>query len=1358
MLKKINLVCLCALLSFSAMAQIDTDFWFAIPNLTSGHESGPFSFFIYTLEDDAQVTITQPANSSFSPVVLNVPANDYAEYQMAADYAGFDAGEFQVLDGKVSNRGFHVQSNVKIGCYYQIAGNNGEAYTLKGKNALGRDFIVPMQSQVANPNQYTPRPYSSIELVAAEDNTEVTIYPSSSMNIEKYGSRVNVTVEAFPIGTYPPANTKNDWYELDEESSTATLRYYFHYVREYQMIMTCESNPFTITLNRGETFSAKSCGQEASRHLGGTRITSTKPIAVNSTDDSVLHGGSKDAVGDQILPIEFAGTEYIAIHNGTNFEGVYIYALEDGTSVWVNEAKTETNNMEQITSNLNIGEVKFVPMYNYCYSNKIKSPLYIKADKPIIVFQETGRNAESGGTMLPQLSCTGSEKAMYKRVPDSKECVITIITRSEFVNDFVLNGDDTAISGADFTPVRGHNTWSYLKITEGEPLDDKPISIANKSGYFHASVLDRDGSSCTFGFFSTYQPSVEMKIKEIDSFQDTILVKENASISLSVDDEILSDLSGQSWLLDDVELSSGTTFTIDDFSSDNEGTYVLKGQSTLECGVRDRRFVLKMLKNVVDTTHVKVCGAINYDFYGSIYSESGFYTYKTTNPETGQDTIRVLALEVNTIPTLTISTPEVINCKNTSVVLTLSPVITSDVLYSWNGAAGVEELTYKVDSKGVYNVVATNTVTGCSASASVSVSEDVLQPKAVLSSANRLSCSVKTLTLSVSVTNTPASLLTYEWVGLNDSHTYSNLASANGDFSVKVKNTANFCENEFKFTVESSDDTPKAKIEITDSLTCVKEKVLVTANLISIPKGEMMYTWSSSLTNTENVAEVYTGGNYAVTITDKADNCEAVYSFSVYENKEKPVAVLSSDEILTCQLTEVSMNVSLITTSLRGVTYNWSNGTTTSKGEIKVSVAGDYSVTLVDNFNQCSVQYATEVKSNIDAPEVSIVGNELLTCLKKSIELQAQATLTGGLSIVSYKWSNNVNTPNATISKPGEYIVSVGFSNGCVNTSKVNVEEGDKSQPAVQPITGRLLVCEQDATVKLSNLTPGGKWRMEGIANASIDENTGLVTFSEPGQAQIYYTVVGTNGCETTVEAILDIDAMPQPEFPQNVTICEGSSTEVSVSGAESYFWSPNESISTPYGAHVTLSPETNKTYEVTFINGVCSDKRDVAVTVVENPTVDVTIEEMTNQVTLAGNGGLAPYNFAVDNTNYSFENIYKRLSEGVHTAYVKDENGCLGEANFDLVYLDIEIPIFFSPNADGINDMWVVQNLQMYPEATIQIFDRYGKCLLESLGCDFEGWDGTYRGVSQPSSDYWFVINLNFENKKYINHFTLKR
>ena len=180
------------------------------------------------------------------------------------------------------------------------------------------------------------------------------------MNIEKYGSRVNVTVETFPIGTYPPANTENDWYELDEESSTATLRYYYHYVREYQMIMTCESNPFTITLNRGETFSAKSCGQEASRHLGGTRITSTKPIAVNSTDDSVLHGGSKDAVGDQILPIEFAGTEYIAIHNGTNFEGVYIYALEDGTSVWVNEAKTETNNMEQITSNLNIGETSFL--------------------------------------------------------------------------------------------------------------------------------------------------------------------------------------------------------------------------------------------------------------------------------------------------------------------------------------------------------------------------------------------------------------------------------------------------------------------------------------------------------------------------------------------------------------------------------------------------------------------------------------------------------------------------------------------------------------------------------------------------------------------------------------------------------------------------------------------------------------------------------------------------------------------------------------------------------------------------------------------------------------------------------------
>ncbi|WP_264523391.1 T9SS type B sorting domain-containing protein [Flavobacterium sp. N502536] len=84
----------------------------------------------------------------------------------------------------------------------------------------------------------------------------------------------------------------------------------------------------------------------------------------------------------------------------------------------------------------------------------------------------------------------------------------------------------------------------------------------------------------------------------------------------------------------------------------------------------------------------------------------------------------------------------------------------------------------------------------------------------------------------------------------------------------------------------------------------------------------------------------------------------------------------------------------------------------------------------------------------------------------------------------------------------------------------------------------------------------------------------------------------------------------------------------------------------------------------------------------------------------------------------------------------------------------DYIVPKFFTPNADGFNDVWEItgvknQNYKIY------IYDRYGK-LLKTLEKE-ESWDGNYNGVSMPSSDYWF--QLVFENgltKK--GHFALKK
>ncbi|MFT5216875.1 MAG: gliding motility-associated-like protein [Glaciecola sp.] len=79
--------------------------------------------------------------------------------------------------------------------------------------------------------------------------------------------------------------------------------------------------------------------------------------------------------------------------------------------------------------------------------------------------------------------------------------------------------------------------------------------------------------------------------------------------------------------------------------------------------------------------------------------------------------------------------------------------------------------------------------------------------------------------------------------------------------------------------------------------------------------------------------------------------------------------------------------------------------------------------------------------------------------------------------------------------------------------------------------------------------------------------------------------------------------------------------------------------------------------------------------------------------------------------------------------------------------------PNFFTPNGDGINDKWRIKRPVYFQEATISVFDRYGKLLKVMTAND--GWDGTHEGAMLTPLDYWFSIALN--EKVVFGHFTLK-
>ena len=104
------------------------------------------------------------------------------------------------------------------------------------------------------------------------------------------------------------------------------------------------------------------------------------------------------------------------------------------------------------------------------------------------------------------------------------------------------------------------------------------------------------------------------------------------------------------------------------------------------------------------------------------------------------------------------------------------------------------------------------------------------------------------------------------------------------------------------------------------------------------------------------------------------------------------------------------------------------------------------------------------------------------------------------------------------------------------------------------------------------------------------------------------------------------------------------------------------------------------------------------------------------------------------------------------------DNNGCSSTQAFSIVAEPIAPEVFFTPNDDGNNDTWDIDNLEYYPDAIIQIYDRYSRLLSSIKGIDFAGWDGYYNGHIMPMDDYWYVILIPDNNTKVSGHFILKR
>jgi gliding motility-associated-like protein len=421
-------------------AQKDKQFWFAAPYISKQHGNLPINLQIATFDEAAYVEISIPANKNFKPIKRHIPAS--TPIQLKLDIILKDI--INENYNSIADKGILITSSTYISISYEVLGYdeflnqivNSDIFALKGNNALGKRFYTPYQTSRENENKNLTDAYSAFHIVATENNTQVTITPTKAL----YGH---------PAGV-----------------------------------------PFTITLQKGQTYSCRALGRAGIEHPAGTEIISTHPIAVTVTDDSVLEKDSYDLLGDQIVPVEQLGLEYIIPKmDSSSINYIYVLATENDTQVIINQSDT---------LKINRGQTIEYELKNH--------GTYVQSNQPVYVWHLSSMFNEIAAAIIPQIGCSGSKSTIFTR-KSLESFGLVIVAKSNSIDHFKLNGNGSLVMASDFKEVDGNTDYKvYFKLFTLEEVKlNKVYSLTNSVSDFQMGIISADNwTSFRYGYFSNF--------------------------------------------------------------------------------------------------------------------------------------------------------------------------------------------------------------------------------------------------------------------------------------------------------------------------------------------------------------------------------------------------------------------------------------------------------------------------------------------------------------------------------------------------------------------------------------------------------------------------------------------------------------------------------------------------------------------------------------------------------------------------------------------------------------------------------------------------------------------------------------
>jgi gliding motility-associated-like protein len=526
------------------------------------------------------------------------------------------------------------------------------------------------------------------------------------------------------------------------------------------------------------------------------------------------------------------------------------------------------------------------------------------------------------------------------------------------------------------------------------------------------------------------------------------------------------------------------------------------------------------------------------------------------------------------------------------------------------------------------------------------------------------------------------------------------------------------------------------------------------------------YTWMPNVSSSDSATNL-TAGVYGLTVTD-ANNCSIATSIEITE----PSSALAIDSITKTDVRCNGGNNGSATVFVSGGTTSYTYTWTPNAGagsNVSNLTAGGYAILVTDN-NGCTVTSSVSIS---EPSQITSTSTKTDVNCNGASDGTISINTTGGTPSVSgyrYTWNPNVSDSSTAINlSAGNYAITVSDSLLCTTTVAVTI-----SEPASMILNGVVLnaTCYLGTDGRITVTATGGaspySYQISSDNGVTFTNNANNVFTNLTNQSYIV-RVSDANSCSIDQTYVVTAPVAITAQFVTDSVSCfgdsDGSVRVINTIGGNGGYIYQLAAITNSSGVFTNLGSGTyplvitdSKNCTVTF-NPVVGEPEELLLDITANPSSayqDSIVIKLGDIVQLNANTNYSNVVFqwtpsmglSCDDcddpllaTNYSIKYTVK-------ATVIPVRKECIATKSLAVTVLkdyQLYIPNSFTPNGDGVNDMYeIFGNKAIIKFWSFDLYNRWGEKVFESNDINFQ-WDGRYKGVPVSQGVYVYHLNVVF-------------